>query len=301
MDLYVSKTASEKLNSYLTIKEALLEAKEYDIIHIEGGTYFEKLKISTPNLTLIGDGNTLVTYNNSNGTIIPDSEGGDGVKTYGTTGSASVTITETAVGFKASNIIFQNSFNRLTAEHNGTQAVAVKASANSLFDSCSFISTQDTLYPDLADKIIFNNCYIEGDVDFIFGGANALFYNCNITAIDLNNNAYFIAPDTFSPNKYGFCFAKCNFAISGKNNVYLGRPWYPSKSPYPVLPKALFYKCKLDQKIKLEFVPMNNSNELPPHDMRLLLCNVSNHIYSDTTLKKERERINFIKENKKDN
>ena len=42
------------------------------------------------------------------------------------------------------------------------------------FYGCSFISVQDTL-ADLVGRHYFKNCYIEGAIDFIWGGGQSLY------------------------------------------------------------------------------------------------------------------------------
>ena len=42
------------------------------------------------------------------------------------------------------------------------------------FYGCSFISVQDTL-ADLVGRHYFKNCYIEGAIDFIWGGGQSIY------------------------------------------------------------------------------------------------------------------------------
>ncbi len=139
----------------------------------------------------------VVVYDNANGTPKP------GGGTYGTTGSATTTVQ--ADGFTARSITFANDF--LRADHpeiTGTQAVAVKVQGDRSASSwgCRFLGHQDTLY---ADSIALNfagqyyrDCYAEGDVDFVFGRATAVFERCHFRT--LNRTDLATAP-------YGFVFA----------------------------------------------------------------------------------------------
>lgn len=306
MKLFVSKSFTDGSQvsegiGYSTIAKALesipKDNSDTSILLIDD-YYHEFFVIDKPNITLKGVGNlSTIDYDNNHGKIIPLDLGGDGIKTYGTTGSATVTIEKQALNFKAENVCFKNSYKRPDAEAKGTQAVALKVSVNSTFKNCKFIGAQDTLYPDFANKIIFDSCYIEGDVDFIFGAANALFYNCTICAIDNNKNAYFIAPDTYEENKFGFCFYQCNFTKTGNNYVFLGRPWYPGKAESSVLPSALFYKCKFHEDIIFEYVAMSKGTE-KEHDMKMLECMRGTEEISDTNSNIEQTRIDFIMNNK---
>lgn len=65
----------------------------------------------------------------------------------------------------------------------GGQAVAFRISGDkAAFYNCSFYGTQDTLY-DHKGLHYFNNCFIQGSVDFIFGYGRSLYevsaqFNC---------------------------------------------------------------------------------------------------------------------------
>ncbi|WMV22173.1 hypothetical protein MTR67_015558 [Solanum verrucosum] len=57
----------------------------------------------------------------------------------------------------------------------GEQAVALRISGNkTAFYNCSFYGSQDTLY-DHKGLHYFNNCFIQGSVDFIFGHGRSLY------------------------------------------------------------------------------------------------------------------------------
>ena len=126
------------------------------------------------------------------------------------------------------------------------QAVALNVYGNNfLANNIMLKSEQDTLFtaplpadlvlrykdflPDLTyknkpSKQTYLNSIIIGDVDFIFGGATALFENCQI--IMLNNRGYVAAPSHAKELKYGYLFNKCNFiAVNNDSNFYLARPW----------------------------------------------------------------------------
>ena len=74
----------------------------------------------------------------------------------------------------------------------------------------------------------FADCYIEGNVDFIFGDGNAVFENCEIhnTA---HKGGYVTAQGKSPPNEdSAYVFNHCKLtAEPGVTDVYLGRPWRP--------------------------------------------------------------------------
>lgn len=74
-------------------------------------------------------------------------------------------------------MLFNNMQNTVphTIGSKGGQAVAVRISGTkAAFYNCSFYGDQDTLY-DHKGLHYFNNCFIQGSVDFIFGYGRSLY------------------------------------------------------------------------------------------------------------------------------
>lgn len=238
-----------------TLKEALDKASCGDVIYLEDRIYYEKIVIEVPNLTIIGKKNSKISYNVSHGTLIPGTN-----KKYGTTGSASVLVKDNATGFTAINVTFENNFDSVGQKN--AQAVALKIECNnSKLDSCKILGKQDTLYIDYGKNNLVKNCYIEGDVDFIFGSADCTFENCIIKALKTEKNvAYFTAPSTYINNQEGFNFKNCTFICDKDLDCYLGRPWFPGGALMPVYPKVKFINCKLDENIKLYLKKMHEND-----------------------------------------
>jgi pectinesterase len=95
-------------------------------------------------------------------------------------------------------------------------------------------------------KQYYKNCEISGDVDFIFGGADAVFDNCTIRVLDRKKkiNGYIAAPSE-NLGKTGFVFRNCKVVGENKdmdNTVFLGRPWRPTG-------KAVFLNCVYDRSV----------------------------------------------------
>lgn len=260
---------------YKTLGAALKDAKaELDrqyVILIKPGRYYEKLVIDKPNIRLMGEDaeKTYLAYDAASGTIKPDGS------TYGTTGSASITII--CSGFKAENITFENGFDYRANEYkiaadpskvSGSQAVALKTAPGSdgaSFLNCRFLGFQDTLYTDAGTQY-FKDCYIEGNVDFIFGAGQALFEDCTIASIGREgsiNNGYITAPSTLVSNKYGMIFYNCRLikanSDTSDHSVALGRPWHPGTT-FPdgkyanpnAVGSSVFIDCFMDSHIKSE-------------------------------------------------
>lgn len=203
-------------------------------IHIKAGIYKEKLSICKPNVTLVGEGaeKTILTYGDYARKQLPDG------KEMGTFGSYSAYIGGT--GFTAENLTFENSAG--SGEQVG-QALAAHVDADrASFKNCRFLGHQDTLFtgpipaaPGTENETdvrsyrqYYENCYIEGDVDFIFGSAMAVFYQCEIVSLnrDQEVNGYITAASTGEKENFGYVFIDCRLTGDAtKDSVYLGRPW----------------------------------------------------------------------------
>ena len=76
---------------------------------------------------------------------------------------------------------------------------------------------------------LFQNCLIEGTVDFIFGCGEAVFEDCEIRSLcDARNIGYAAAPAHSSVQAEGFRFQNCRFTAEegvAPGSIYLARPW----------------------------------------------------------------------------
>ncbi|GAA3905609.1 pectinesterase family protein [Streptomyces gulbargensis] len=203
------------------------------------GTYRETVFVDAAQAGMTWIGATgdprdvVVVYDNAAGTPRP------GGGTHGTSGSATTTLR--ADGFTARGVTFANDFLRTDLPGNpGTQAVAVKVTGDrSAFFHCRFLGHQDTLYADSAAlsafaRQYFAHCYVEGDVDFVFGRATAVFEHCHFRTLvrpDLTGAPYgfVFAPSTAAANPSGFLASRCRVTSEAPDGFYkLARPWVPS-------------------------------------------------------------------------
>ncbi len=239
--------------TYSSIQEAVNSVsssnQERVTIFVRNGVYKEKTTVESPYISIIGEDaqRTIWTYDAAHKTINPQT----GVK-YGTSGSASVTVKAKAIGFSAENITIENSFVE-TGEAN-EQAVALHNQADqSMFINVRFIGNQDTLLAntssqETAARQYYYDCYIEGDVDFIFGRAQAIFDNCEIASYNRQSpigvsNGYVTAASTWDRDSYGYLVV--NSRLIGLDDirdesVALGRPWRPSSATYTVTPSVIY-------------------------------------------------------------
>jgi pectin methylesterase-like acyl-CoA thioesterase len=187
------------------------------VIKIGPGSYIEKLIVNRPNVTLCGETGhetgTLLTY--GDGADTPNGEGG----TLGTSGSYSVHISANNVS--AENLTFENT------RGVGSQAVALLTTGSQLqFRNVRVLGHQDTLYVKSGTQY-FRNSYVEGTVDFIFGGATAFFDNCTVVSISGGGTAV-TAPNTAQATGYGLVFFGGSLTADASvkdGSTALGRNW----------------------------------------------------------------------------
>ncbi|HEY0003074.1 MAG TPA: pectinesterase family protein [Actinoplanes sp.] len=209
------------------------------VIAVRPGVYLGQVIVpaAKPFLELQGLGrgpeDVVIADDRANGTLRPDGT------TWGTSGSASVTVD--GADFRARNLTFANLFDEAAhPEIANRQAVAILTRADRLeFDRVRFLGNQDTLYVNSSAAAViarayFRDCYVEGDVDFIFGRATAVFDRCRIHSLDRASTpaGYVTAPSTSITNPYGLLFSRCRFTSDAPaGSVFLGRPWHAGNDP----------------------------------------------------------------------
>jgi pectinesterase len=181
-------------------------------IHIKPGTYQEPIYVQREKrfFRLVGDdaATTVLTYNlHAN---LPDKDG----KPIGTFRTPSTTID--ADDFTAENLTFANSAGPVG------QALALRVDGDrTVFRNCRFLGHQDTIFLNRGRQL-FDQCYIEGTTDFIFGGATAYFHACHIHCL---KSSYITAAATPDFQPFGFVFRDCRITAEPGVTMYLGRPW----------------------------------------------------------------------------
>ncbi|GIF20852.1 pectinesterase [Actinoplanes tereljensis] len=206
--------ASDGTGQYTTVQAAIDAVPTGNttrrVITIKAGTYREIVTIPStkPYVTLQGLGSsasqTVIVNNHS-------SAGG-----YGTSGSATVFVN--GHDFAATNITLSNDYGE------GSQAVAVNVNADkSVFNNVRFLGAQDTLLVN-AYRSYYVSSYVEGTVDFIFGGGTAVF-NASSIYEKRSTGGPITAAKTDAAVTYGFLFYKCTITGATSNTTQLGRPW----------------------------------------------------------------------------
>ena len=226
--------------NYKTIQEALntipLNNTKPVSIFIKNGVYKEKVLLDSSKnfVTLIGEDKfkTIFTYDDHTGKVSPK---GDTINTR-----TSWSFKILANNFTASNITFQND-----AGYTAGQAVAMESDGDkAIFNNCRFIGNQDVLFTNSAtSRQYYEQCYIEGTTDFIFGAATVWFEKCHIHS---KKNSHITAASTPPEKEFGFIFNDCYLTgDTSLHNVSLGRPWRPYAA-------VTYIHCFIGQHIKPE-------------------------------------------------
>lgn len=218
-------------------------------IRIAPGVYHEKLTLEKPDVTLLGLGaspaDTVLSYGDYANEIMPD-------------GSKCGTFRSYTLFVHAPNVTLRNLTVENASGDSAThgQAIALYAECDRLtVDSCRLLGHQDTVFtgplppaeiqpggflgptqlsPRINGRQYYRNCYLCGDIDFIFGSATAFFENCDIESLhrelaDANSavEGYVTAASTPEGQEYGYVFERCRFLgeSCAPRSVYLGRPW----------------------------------------------------------------------------
>ena len=203
------------------------------IVKVAPGRYREKVRLSgrRAGVKLVAEdprpGKTVISWNDTPST--PDGNGG----TLGTFRSYTfyVDIPDFEMdGFTVENTGTPERLAATGGKEQAGQCVALfVAGDRDVFRRCRFLGWQDTVYAGGRSKSdavrqAFDGCYIEGTVDFIFGGSVALFWNCDIHSIQ---GGYVTAGSHAEGLPFGYVFAKCRVTCGKGKKTSLGRPWRP--------------------------------------------------------------------------
>ena len=232
--LFVARDGTAEFRNVADAIEVCRAFMDYHkVIFVKRGTYKEKLIVPSwlDNIEIVGEdvNQTIITFDDHANIRLAGTEQGMGTfRTY--------TLKIEGNGITVKNITIENNSARLG------QAVALHTEGDRLrFIGCRFLGHQDTIYTGKAGtRLYFENCYIEGTTDFIFGPSTAWFEGCTIKS---KANSYVTAASTPNNVEFGYVFNHCRLiAEEGIDKVFLGRPW----RPYAY---TLFMNCELGKHI----------------------------------------------------
>lgn len=235
--------AKDNSGDFNSIQQAVdsIPAGTPETIYIKKGIYKERVEVRKNNVSFVGESrdDTIITESYYARMIMPDGSKRGTFRSY--------TFFVYADNFTASNLTFENAAG--FGDEFG-QAIAVYAEGDNLtFRNCKILGHQDTLFTgplpmkekqpggftgptiDGMRRVVhqlYEDCYIAGEIDFIFGSATAYFKNCTLFALNRNQeiNAYYTAPSTYEGQAFGYVFESCTFTGNcPPKSVALSRPW----------------------------------------------------------------------------
>ncbi|RZK90522.1 MAG: pectin esterase, partial [Hymenobacter sp.] len=221
--------AANGSGQFLTVQAAIDAAPSQSerpvIIQLKPGTYREKVTVPATKTHLVLRGTdattTLITYD-------------DHVGMPGITTPTSCSMLVQANDFTAEKVTIANA-----AGYTAGQAVALNVEGDrAAFRHCRLVGNQDVLLLATAgSRQYYQDCYIEGTTDFIFGASIGVFDHCVIKS---KKNSFVTAASTPADQDYGFVFLDCTLTADTAlaKKVYLGRPWRPHA-------QVVYLRCKL--------------------------------------------------------
>ena len=250
--------ARDGSGDYTSIQAAIDAAPAGEEIRVKPGEYRERVVIDKPGLRLVGE--------SQEGVVIADSRC---AKDKGPDGLEKGTFLSFTLITLAPDVVVENLTVRNDAGDGSVagQAVAVYAAGDrGVWRNCRMIACQDTLFcgpvmrkvlddvgradceaecvPSVSDSPMthsrqyFENCFIRGDVDYIFGPYRCWFEGCTLY---MNaRGGWYTAANTPEGQPFGMVFHRCR--LTGEcvpGTGYLGRPWRR-------FARTLFLECEMD-------------------------------------------------------
>ena len=249
--------AADGSGSYTSLQAAVDAAAPGDTLILRPGVYRERVVIHRDDLRLEADDGAVLTGSGCAKDRYPD----------GTEKGTFLSATLLVLG---KNVTVENLTVRNDAGDGRDvgQAVAVYAAGDrGLWRNCRFIAHQDTLFcgpvmqkvldavaprsaagvecvPSVGDSPLthgrqyFENCFIQGDVDFIFGPYRCWFEGC--TLFMNARGGWYTAANTPQAQPWGLVFHRCRLTGECADGAArLGRPWR-------AYARTLFLGCEMD-------------------------------------------------------
>lgn len=264
---------------FLTLQGAVDSGAEE--IYVKSGLYRERVVVHRSGVRIVGEDRAILAWDNHATQKRPD--GAD----RGTFLSATLYVLGDDVTIENLTVLNDAGDGRRVG-----QAPAVYAAGDrGIWKRCRLIACQDTLFcapvtedvlADLAPydcptvevapavnnapvtrgRQYFEDCWIQGDVDFIFGSYRCWFEGC---ALFMNERGgWYTAANTAEGQPWGFVFHKCRLTgACAPGEAYLGRPWREYA-------RTLFLQCDMDDRVNPRgFADWENWDGIRPVTKRL--------------------------------
>lgn len=225
--------AADGTGDYYSIRRALDAAPKAGgaLVLVAPGTFWEVITIDKPDIRLRSanaDASKTVVVND-----LANETAGGTIK--------SATVHVLADGFFAENITFENDYNRAHEQkREGSQAVALETRGDrGIYHNVRLLANQDTVFAGskncttdgpgcIPTRNYFTDCYIAGNVDFIFGDGKAVFDHCEIHSTAYYHTSFITAQSKHYPDEdSGFAINHSKLVADPgvTHPAFLGRPW----------------------------------------------------------------------------
>ena len=166
-------------------------------------------------------------------------------RTQATVGLCASVVWSESVGLELAGLTIVNTLPDLAGTH---QALALRTDADrTLVERVRLISRQDTLHTNAADinriaRVVVRDSYVEGDTDFVFGRAVAVFERVHFRTVSTRKPAdgVVFAPSTAPANPFGFLvrhsLITTDAGYDAAPTAHLGRAWDQSAGATGYLP-----------------------------------------------------------------
>jgi len=221
--------AQDRSGDFRTVQQAVdaLPLSGGDVA-VKPGIYREVVTIRKPHVHLHGEavngGETTIVFDNTS------------PKSGGTFNSATVFVE--AADVSIDHLTISND-----AGSGKGQAVALAVTGDrAAFANLRLLGAQDTLFaasqycygdygPCLPARQYFKDCYIAGNIDFIFGDGKTVFDHCELHGIAGKSVMYTAQSKHYANQPSGYIFTRCRLtADPAAGAISLGRPWRPHAS-----------------------------------------------------------------------
>lgn len=254
--------AKDGSGDFTSIQAAIDAAPAYSrspvILLVRAGEYRERVIVNKDNIRLVGEDRDAAVITHSGCAKDTNSEG----KPKGT--FLSYTFLVTGSNVEVENLTIRNDAGdgRVVG-----QAVAVYAAGDrGVWRNVRMIAAQDTLFcgptmpkvakdalpiripegvesvgdcPPVGGRQYFEDCFIQGDVDFIFGPYRCWFERCTLYMNACGG--WYTAANTPEQSPYGMVFHRCTLiGACAPGAAYLGRPWR-------AFARTVFLECGMDE------------------------------------------------------
>lgn len=259
--------AKDGTGDFTSIQAAIdavpMSSRTPTILLVRMDEYHEKVVVNKDNIRIVGEARDRTIITNSGCAKDLNEEG----KEKGT--FLSYTFLVTGNNVEVENITIRNDAGD---GRDVGQAVAVYAAGDrGVWRNVRMIASQDTLFcgptmpkvakdalprlipegvisvgdcPLVLNRQYFEDCYIQGDVDFIFGPYRCWFERCTLFMNE--RGGFYTAANTPEQSEQGLVFHRCRLTgACPPGMAYLGRPWRPYA-------RTVFLHCEMDECVSPE-------------------------------------------------